>query len=174
MTHICVSELASIGSDNGLSPRRRQAIIRINAGILLIRTLGAQFNEIFYRNSYIFIEENALENVVWKMAAILFRPQYVKIITKSHEDIRNFISMSRCKRDTPRGIAVRRRIQQSWVLCLFDGCYTISVTQYDTGLIQSLHKTNERRRYFVTTSLNGWVQESTSQTIHSWVYSGCW
>ena len=28
-------------------------------------------------NSYIFIEENAFENVVWKMAAILSRPQWV-------------------------------------------------------------------------------------------------
>ena len=30
------------------------------------------------RNSYIFIHENAFENVVWKMAAILCRPQCVK------------------------------------------------------------------------------------------------
>ena len=45
-THICVSELTIIGSDNGLSPIRRQAIIWTNAGILLIRTLGINFNEI--------------------------------------------------------------------------------------------------------------------------------
>ena len=29
------------------------------------------------QNSYIFIQENAFENVVWKMAAILSRPQSV-------------------------------------------------------------------------------------------------
>ena len=46
MTHICVSELPIIGSDNGLSPGRRQAIIWTNAGILLIRTLGINFSEI--------------------------------------------------------------------------------------------------------------------------------
>ena len=46
VTHICVSKLAIIGSDNGLSPDRRQAIIWINAGILLIRTLGTNFSEI--------------------------------------------------------------------------------------------------------------------------------
>ena len=34
-----------IGSDNGLSPGRRQAIIWTNAGILLIRPLGTNFNE---------------------------------------------------------------------------------------------------------------------------------
>ena len=45
MTHICVSDLTSIGSDNGLSPGRRQAIIRTNAAILLIRPLGTNFSE---------------------------------------------------------------------------------------------------------------------------------
>ena len=45
VTHICVSDLTSIGSDNGLSPGRRQAIIRTNAGILLIRPLGTNFSE---------------------------------------------------------------------------------------------------------------------------------
>ena len=37
VTHICVGNLTIIGSDNGLSPGQRQAIIWINAGILLIR-----------------------------------------------------------------------------------------------------------------------------------------
>ena len=46
VTHIYVSELAIIGSDNCLSPGRRQAIIRTNAGILLIRTSGTHFSEI--------------------------------------------------------------------------------------------------------------------------------
>ena len=46
VTHICVSKLHTIGSDNGLSPGRRQAIIRTNAGILLIRTLGTNFSDI--------------------------------------------------------------------------------------------------------------------------------
>ena len=45
VTHICVSKLTIIGSDNGLSPGRRQAIIWTNAGILLIRPLGTNFNE---------------------------------------------------------------------------------------------------------------------------------
>ena len=46
MTHICVSKLTIIDSDNGLSPGRHQAIIWTNAGILLIRTLGTNFSEI--------------------------------------------------------------------------------------------------------------------------------
>ena len=36
----------SIGSDNGLSPGRRQAIIWTNAGILFIGPLGTNFSEI--------------------------------------------------------------------------------------------------------------------------------
>ena len=46
VTHICVGKLTLIGSDNGLSPGRRQAIIRTNAGILLIGLLGTNFSEI--------------------------------------------------------------------------------------------------------------------------------
>ena len=47
VTHICVSKLTIIGSDNGLLPGRRQAIIWTNAGILFIRTLGTNFSEIW-------------------------------------------------------------------------------------------------------------------------------
>ena len=46
MTHVCVSKQTIIGSDNGLSPGRHQAIIWNNAGILLIGPLGTKFNEI--------------------------------------------------------------------------------------------------------------------------------
>ena len=35
MTHTCVDKLTIIGSDNGLSPERRQAIIWTNAGIFI-------------------------------------------------------------------------------------------------------------------------------------------
>ena len=46
VTHICVKKLTIIGSDNGLWPDRRQAIIWTNAGILLIGPLGTNFSEI--------------------------------------------------------------------------------------------------------------------------------
>ena len=46
VTHICVDNLTTIGSDNGLSPDRRQAIIWTNAGILSIERLGTNFSEI--------------------------------------------------------------------------------------------------------------------------------
>ena len=46
VTHICVSNLTIIGSDNGLSPGRHQAIIWTNAGTSSIGTLGTNFSEI--------------------------------------------------------------------------------------------------------------------------------
>ena len=46
MTHICVGNLTIIGSDNGLSPDRRQTIIWTNVGISLIDPLGTNFSEI--------------------------------------------------------------------------------------------------------------------------------
>ena len=46
VTHICVDDITIIGSDNGLSPDRRQAIIWTNAGMLLIGPLGTIFGEI--------------------------------------------------------------------------------------------------------------------------------
>ena len=78
VTYICVGNLTIIGSDNGLSPGRRQAIICTNPGIYVNWTLR-QNN----RNANILIQENALENVVSEMASILSRPQCVKAHTRS-------------------------------------------------------------------------------------------
>ena len=83
MTHICVGSLTIIGSDNGLSPARRQSIIWTNAGILLI------VNWNFNWKSYIFIQENAFQNVTYQMAVILSRPQGVKkrIFSSPHSGV---------------------------------------------------------------------------------------
>ena len=47
--HICVGNLTIIGSDDGLSPGRHQAIIWTSAGILLIEPLGTNSSEILIR-----------------------------------------------------------------------------------------------------------------------------
>ena len=61
VTHICVGNLTIIGSDNGLSPGRRQAIIWANAGILLIGPLGTNLSEILVK-IYIF----SFRKCIWK------------------------------------------------------------------------------------------------------------
>ena len=68
VTHICVSKLTTIGSDNNLN--QYWNIVNSNLRNKL------QFN--FKGCLYIFIQENAFENVVWKMLTILSRPQCVK------------------------------------------------------------------------------------------------
>ena len=46
MTHICISKISIIGSDNGLSPDGLQATVSTNAGILLTWPLGTHFRDI--------------------------------------------------------------------------------------------------------------------------------
>ena len=69
VTHICVSKLTIIGSDNGLSPGRRQAIIWTNTKILLIRTLGTNFSEIL-----IAIHVFLFKKMPLKMSSAKWRP----------------------------------------------------------------------------------------------------
>ena len=68
-THICVGKLTIIGSDNGLSPERRQAIIWTNAGILLIGPLGTNFNEIL-----ISIQTFSFKKMHLKVSSAKWRP----------------------------------------------------------------------------------------------------
>ena len=85
VTHICVGKQTIIGSDNGLSPGRRQAIIWTNDGLLLWIIVNwtprnkLQWN--FNKNSNIFIHKNTYESVVCEMASILSRPQCVNTHT---------------------------------------------------------------------------------------------
>ena len=72
MTHICVVKLTIIGSDNGLSPGRRQAIIRTNAGILLIWPLGANFSELS-----IGIQTFSFKKMHLKMSSAKWRPFFL-------------------------------------------------------------------------------------------------
>ena len=70
LTYVCVNKLTIIGSDNGLSPGRPQAIIWTNAGILLTERLGKHFSEFcieIHIQIHIHIQEIPFENVVWKM-----------------------------------------------------------------------------------------------------------
>ena len=68
-------KLTTVGSGNGLSPARHQAIIRTNAEILLFRNKW-----INKRNLCIFIQENAFESVICEMVTILSRTQCVHTI----------------------------------------------------------------------------------------------
>ena len=69
VTHIWVSNLTIIGSDNGLSPGQRQAIIWTNAGMLLIGPLGTNFSEILVEIHRVWLKKMPL-----KMSSGKWRP----------------------------------------------------------------------------------------------------
>ena len=69
VTHICVVKLIIIGSDNGLLPGWRQAIIWTNTLILLIGPLGTNFSEIL-----IAIQTFSFKKMSLKMASAKWRP----------------------------------------------------------------------------------------------------
>ena len=87
VTDICVSKLTIIGSDNGLSPGRRQAIIWTNAGILLIEPLGTNFSEIL-----IGIQIFSFKKMRLKMPSAKWRPFCLGLNVLNDTQVSRFIS----------------------------------------------------------------------------------
>ena len=69
VTHICVGKLTNIGSDNGVSPGRRQAIIWTNARIVLFGPLGANISEFL-----VVIHTFSFNKMHLKMSSAKWRP----------------------------------------------------------------------------------------------------
>ena len=69
VAHTCVGNLTIIGSDNGLSSRRRQAIIWTNAGKLLIEPLETILSEISFA-----IQTFSSKKMYFKMSSKNWRP----------------------------------------------------------------------------------------------------
>ena len=118
MTHICVSKIIIIGSDNGLSPGWRQAIIRTNARILLIGPLGINFSEILIEINIFSFKKMQLKilSAKWRLFSLglnvlmeqfAYRPQQlvfssynlIDLYTVSHRTVR-FESNNRCYGNT--------------------------------------------------------------------------
>ena len=95
MTHICVSKQTIIGSDNGLSPGRQQAII----WILVIGPLWIRFSEIL-----IGIKTFSLKMLL-KMASGKWRPFCLGLRVLTH-----------CKLVTPYGVVQLSPHQLRWWL----------------------------------------------------------
>ena len=72
VTHICVSKITIIGSDNGLSQGRRQAITWTNVVLLLIGPLGTNSSEILIE-----IDTFSFKKMHLKMSSGKWRPFFV-------------------------------------------------------------------------------------------------
>ena len=85
VTHISIGNLTIIGSDNGLSPGRRQAIIWTNAGILLIGPKGIHFSGILIEiNTFSFNKMHLkMSSAKWRLFRLglnVLRTQWVNEI----------------------------------------------------------------------------------------------
>ena len=89
-THICVSKLTIIASDNGLLPGRRQAIIWTSAGILLIGPLGTNFSEILIK-----ILTFSFKKMCLKLSSAKWRPFCLGLNVLTHWDlVNNMVTLS--------------------------------------------------------------------------------
>ena len=79
VTHICINNLTTIGSGNGLSPGWRQTIIWTNTGIMLIGPLRINFSE-----TVIEIHTFPFKRMHWKMLSMKWRPFCLGLNVLSH------------------------------------------------------------------------------------------
>ena len=89
VTHICVGKLIIIGSDNGLSPDRRQAIIWTNAELLPIGPLRKYFSE-----NLIKMQQFSLKKMHVKMSSAKWRLSCLGLNVLSGETFYRQISRS--------------------------------------------------------------------------------
>ena len=79
VTHLCVSKLFTICSDNGLSPGRPQPINWTDDGILLIGPPGTNFNEILIE-----IYKFSFKKIHFKMSSGKWRPSCLDLNSWYH------------------------------------------------------------------------------------------
>ena len=84
---MCVGKLIIIGSDNGLSPDRRQAIIWTNAGLLSIGPLRTYFSE-----NLIKIQQFSLTKMHVKMTSAKWRPSFLGVNVLRWDDRETILS----------------------------------------------------------------------------------
>ena len=101
VTHISVSKHSILGSDNGLLPGRRQAIIWTNAGILLIGPLWTNFSEISIE-----IHKLSFKKMHLKMSG-KWRPFCLGLNVLTERADLNIVSADRCAAEGCPGDSTR-------------------------------------------------------------------
>ena len=121
VTHICVSKLPIIGSDNGLSPGRCQAIIWTNTWIVLMRTLGTNFSEILIEIHTFAFQKMHLKmaSAKWRLSRRGLNVLNVRRFCETHPiNMRIFFCLCR-KHSHVRGNILFARIIWIWVISLW-------------------------------------------------------
>ena len=117
MTHICVGNLNIVGSDNGLSPGRRQAIIWTNARILLFGSLGTNFNEVLIE-----FDTFSLKKMYLKRTSPKLRPCCFSLNVLNHRYICHSVKMTHLlpksiKMCIPVSKMCSMRYSKVWYIC---------------------------------------------------------
>ena len=135
----------SIGSDNGLSPIWSQASIWTNAGSFSVGPIETDSGENFNQNVIFFIHENASENIVCEMAAILSTGRWVNHIKYTSDSLCrplwDKLSWNQCCINAvfQYSICILKIANNNWKYdtcsethiseCLFDTAYNVSNSQ---------------------------------------------
>ena len=101
MTHICAGNLTITGSDNGLSPGRRQAMIWTNAGILSIGPLGTNFcfhSDMKFQSEF---KHFSFKKMHFKVSSAKWRPFYLglngfNVSSVDYDRCRNDVNIPWC------------------------------------------------------------------------------
>ena len=136
VTHICISKLTIIGSDNGLSPDRRQAIIWTNDGILSIWPPGTNISEML-SEMLSEIHTFSFKKIHFKMSSGKWRPCWLSVSTRS--DIRIVhITLQWLRYDTDQMLNSQRHSishcdrQEVW--CIYLGNADCTGVDYTVGV----------------------------------------
>ena len=109
VTHVCITNLTTICSDNGLLLGQRQAIIWTNAGIFLIGPLGTNFNEILIE-----IHIFSFKKIHFKMPSGKWQPFCLSLNVSKHGQF-----PYKSSKHTPH-----RSLNQCWILISKVPCHS--------------------------------------------------
>ena len=162
--HICIVKLTIIGSNNGLAPEWRQAIIWTNARILLIGPLGTNFSEIL-----IGIQTFTFNKMHLKMSSAKWHPFCLSLNVLT-EQVRHGVGMwgsflssflgSSChvKNKMIYVLLWQTVYALTWVLswCLFDSLLCNSGDKYQTNSLLSVGTVHHPSLCIIFCVFTGW------------------
>ena len=156
VTHISVGNLTIIGSDNGLSPGRRQAIIWTNAGILLTWHLGTNFSQILIE-----IHTFSFKKIHLKMSSGKWRPFCLGLnVLRSLYSFDFLSNTSQLSCVLIKSCIMSRSCEWIWIQWKLSFSKTTNIYKFSCKNIRSLSKTTFRINRNSVLQRNWWMVDS--------------
>ena len=151
MTHICVIKPTITGSDNGLSPSRRQASIWANVGMLLIWPLGTNFIEMLFLEVHIF----SFMEIHLNISSVKCRPVCLGLNVLTCpllRSVRSWLALLSLGCCSFRSLSKKLIVCVYWYLNASLHWYMVNPFHYIRGIIHSL-VTKSCHRYISSNSI---------------------